>query len=246
MSGPPSPLVENYLREVGFWHEANIGRGYKLDPKLINVFIERWRPETHTFHLSCEGCTITLEDVQLQLRLSVDGFLRDTFLEPGDDLNEVERIRYARAYILKIIRGYLMLDLSRNLVHLRWLLKLVDFRVASELSWGSVVLSTLYREMCQFTQPSKAKIRGSDDSGSNSGNLDSDNRFLWHVRVPLINYATVEMHRMNRYDHIPTREPIIVPELACQPDYMPWFKIHGKPYFLLKEWRRRKIRDEKK
>ncbi|MBA0725357.1 hypothetical protein Golax_021951 [Gossypium laxum] len=27
-----------------------------------------------------------------------------------------------------------MPDLSRNLVHLRWLLKLVDFRVASELS----------------------------------------------------------------------------------------------------------------
>ncbi|MBA0876596.1 hypothetical protein Goshw_009152 [Gossypium schwendimanii] len=25
-------------------------------------------------------------------------------------------------------RGYLMPDLSRNLVHLRWLLKLVDFR----------------------------------------------------------------------------------------------------------------------
>ncbi|MBA0840728.1 hypothetical protein Goarm_003286 [Gossypium armourianum] len=41
-----------------------------------------------------------------------------------------------------------MPDLSRNLVHLRWLLKLVDFRAARELSWGSVVLSTLYREMC--------------------------------------------------------------------------------------------------
>ncbi|MBA0633815.1 hypothetical protein Godav_029675 [Gossypium davidsonii] len=27
-----------------------------------------------------------------------------------------------------MIRGYLMPDLSRNLVHLRWLLKLIDFR----------------------------------------------------------------------------------------------------------------------
>ncbi|KAH1097209.1 hypothetical protein J1N35_014130 [Gossypium stocksii] len=53
---------------------ANIGRGCKLDQKLINEFIERWRPKTHTFHLPYVKCTITLEDVQLQLRLPVDGW----------------------------------------------------------------------------------------------------------------------------------------------------------------------------
>ncbi|MFQ6650015.1 hypothetical protein Gotur_022348 [Gossypium turneri] len=63
MCGPPSPLIENYLREAGFWHVANIGWGCNLDPKLISVFIERWRPETHTFHLPCRECTITLENV---------------------------------------------------------------------------------------------------------------------------------------------------------------------------------------
>ncbi|MBA0782844.1 hypothetical protein Gotri_000667, partial [Gossypium trilobum] len=47
------------------------------------------------------------------------GWLRDTFPEPGNDLTKVERIRYARAYILEMIRGYLMPDLLRNLVHLR-------------------------------------------------------------------------------------------------------------------------------
>ncbi|MBA0854894.1 hypothetical protein Goshw_006406 [Gossypium schwendimanii] len=72
------------------------------------------------------------------------GWLRDTFLEPGNDLIEVERIRYARAYILEMIGGYLMPDLSRNLVHLRWLLKLIDFSAAGEFSWGSTVLETLY------------------------------------------------------------------------------------------------------
>ncbi|MBA0608460.1 hypothetical protein Godav_020684 [Gossypium davidsonii] len=41
MSGPPSALIENYLREVGFWYVANIGWGCKLDSKLINVYIER-------------------------------------------------------------------------------------------------------------------------------------------------------------------------------------------------------------
>ncbi|MBA0624667.1 hypothetical protein Godav_009977 [Gossypium davidsonii] len=35
-----------------------------------------------------------------------------------------------------MIGGYLMSNLSRNVVHLRWLLKLVDFRIAGEFSWG--------------------------------------------------------------------------------------------------------------
>ncbi|MBA0628656.1 hypothetical protein Godav_023339 [Gossypium davidsonii] len=53
-----------------------------------------------------------------------------------------------------------MPDLSRNLVHLRWLLKLVDFRAVGELSWGSIVLETLYLEMYGATPPNKAKIEG--------------------------------------------------------------------------------------
>ncbi|MBA0624640.1 hypothetical protein Godav_009956 [Gossypium davidsonii] len=44
---PSSLLIENYLREAGFWHVANIGLGCKLDPKLISAFVERWRPETY-------------------------------------------------------------------------------------------------------------------------------------------------------------------------------------------------------
>ncbi|MFQ6663172.1 hypothetical protein Gotur_030792 [Gossypium turneri] len=53
-----------------------------------------------------------------------------------------------------------MPDLSRNLVHLRWLLKLVDFRAAGEFSWGSAVLATLYPEMSGATRPNKVKIGG--------------------------------------------------------------------------------------
>ncbi|MBA0879202.1 hypothetical protein Goshw_005360, partial [Gossypium schwendimanii] len=50
--------------------------------------------------------------------------------------------------------------LLQNFVHLRWLLKLVDFRTAIELSWGSVVLATLYWEKYGATKPNKAQIRG--------------------------------------------------------------------------------------
>ncbi|MFQ6626024.1 hypothetical protein Gotur_005849 [Gossypium turneri] len=87
-------------------------------------------------------------------------WLRYTFLEPDDDSTELERLRYARASILKIIGGYLMSDLSRNLVHLRWLLKLVNFRAAGEFSWGSAVLGILYREICGATRPNKETIGG--------------------------------------------------------------------------------------
>ncbi|MBA0873202.1 hypothetical protein Goshw_029150 [Gossypium schwendimanii] len=47
------------------------------------------------------------------------GWLRDTFPKPRNDSTEVERIRYARAYIFEMIGGYMMPDLSQNLVHLR-------------------------------------------------------------------------------------------------------------------------------
>ncbi|KAG8488860.1 hypothetical protein CXB51_016739 [Gossypium anomalum] len=311
MFGPPSPLIENYLRETGFWHVANIGWGCKLDPKLSSAFIERWRFETHTFHLPYGECTITLEDVQLQLGLPMDGFvftgsvqsidwgaicydflgaildniyrgriemdwLQDTFQKLGNDSIEVERIRYARAYILEIIKGYLMPDLSRNLVHLSWLLKLVDLRAAGELSWGSAMLATLYRDMCRATNPNKAKIRGYPSP------LQSWARFRFSFLRPIVNHPYTfplimrfrqpilvtpkvldDEHKIdlwssnaywpvffseyikiweNCYDHLPICELIIVLELAYAPDYMPWFRIHDKPYLLLDEQRRRQIR----
>ncbi|MBA0761232.1 hypothetical protein Gotri_023909 [Gossypium trilobum] len=49
-----------------------------------------------------------------------------------------------------MIGGNLMSDLSRNLVHLRWLLKLVDFRAAGEFSWGSTVLKTLWNHPTSY------------------------------------------------------------------------------------------------
>ncbi|KAH1114233.1 hypothetical protein J1N35_007611 [Gossypium stocksii] len=50
----------------------------------------------------------------------------------------------------------------------------------------------------------------------------------------------------NQYDYIPTQEPIIVPKLACVSKYMPWFRIHGKPYLLSEDERRRQIRVQRK
>ncbi|KAK5844835.1 hypothetical protein PVK06_000976 [Gossypium arboreum] len=311
MTGPPSPLIEDYLREAGFWHVAMIGRGCKLDPKLIRLPVDG-DAVTGSVHSADWGavCYELLGAILDNInggRIEM-GWLRDIFLELDDDSTKLEKIRYARAYILQIIRGYLMPDLSRNLLHLRWLLKLVDFR-AAELKYNRKLKiylikwnhSTSYARLptclediqLLLEQRSEAQFQWTpyEDPAIRAviPNEYLQNPNAWYVKVPLVNFAIVEMHQLervlrqfgfrqpipvapevlddhhkidlrqlhtdwprfwshyiqmweDRYDYIPTREPIIVPELACVPKYMPWFRIHGKPYLLSKEERQQQLR----
>ncbi|MBA0678012.1 hypothetical protein Goari_019379 [Gossypium aridum] len=72
--------------------------------------MERWRPEMHTFHLPCDKCTITLEDMELQLGLPLDGPIVTRRNFGGLDVNssKVQSEQHARAYIFMIIGGLLM------------------------------------------------------------------------------------------------------------------------------------------
>nr|XP_016467557.1 PREDICTED: serine/threonine-protein phosphatase 7 long form homolog [Nicotiana tabacum] len=66
------PHIIRCLQDTGFYRIIEIGR-LQFDWALITLMIERWRPETHTFHLPIGEATITLEDVEVLFGLSVDG-----------------------------------------------------------------------------------------------------------------------------------------------------------------------------
>ncbi|XP_074352188.1 serine/threonine-protein phosphatase 7 long form homolog [Apium graveolens] len=68
---PPSAVIEG-IRNAGFfgvYHTATM----KHDAGLITAFVDRWRPETHTFHLRFGEATVTVEDVYYILGLHSTG-----------------------------------------------------------------------------------------------------------------------------------------------------------------------------
>ncbi|RYR74311.1 hypothetical protein Ahy_A02g008980 [Arachis hypogaea] len=60
------------LALTGFQHVSRVGemRGHYA---LLSALVERWRPETHTFHIPVNEVTVTLEDVSYILGLPING-----------------------------------------------------------------------------------------------------------------------------------------------------------------------------
>ncbi|CAH8362790.1 unnamed protein product [Eruca vesicaria subsp. sativa] len=69
---PLEPLVCRNLIEFGLYGVYKVAF-IQLDYALITALVERWRPETHTFHLPAGETTVTLQDVNVLLGLRVDG-----------------------------------------------------------------------------------------------------------------------------------------------------------------------------
>uniref|UniRef100_A0A9I9E1F2 Aminotransferase-like plant mobile domain-containing protein n=1 Tax=Cucumis melo TaxID=3656 RepID=A0A9I9E1F2_CUCME len=190
---PFDQLIAPYLEAAGFLGVSQVGF-MQLDWHLITALVERWRPETYTFHMPCGECTITLQDVAVQLGLPVDGepltgslrynwmlicndylgvvppdmkgqrlslpWLAEQFEELPPDTDIVSVQRYARAYIMQLIVGFLFVDKSNTLVHCMFLQFLFDFDQAGTYTWGAATLAWLYRELCRASNAQSLEIAG--------------------------------------------------------------------------------------
>ncbi|RYR19829.1 hypothetical protein Ahy_B03g064723 isoform G [Arachis hypogaea] len=158
-----------YLERAGLYHLARLNaHWFWLDEPLVSAFIERWRPETHTFHMPFGECTITLQDVAYQLGLPVDGqaasgCMTDFHIHievlPADASEETVRI-YARAYIMMLLSTQLFMDKSANRVHLRWLPFVARLDDMGSYSWGAAALAWLYRCMCRVANRNVTNLAG--------------------------------------------------------------------------------------
>ena len=58
---------------LAFAHLVDGGSRIGLDRSLLTALVDRWRPETHTFHLPCGEMAPTLQDVSFLLGLPLVG-----------------------------------------------------------------------------------------------------------------------------------------------------------------------------
>ncbi|KAG5516580.1 hypothetical protein RHGRI_037334 [Rhododendron griersonianum] len=77
---PPEELVAQCIRQAGFGGLLDMPF-ISIDLALVTALLERWRPETHTFHFLTGEWTVTLQDVEVLLGLWA--WERFPYLAPG-------------------------------------------------------------------------------------------------------------------------------------------------------------------
>lgn len=197
---PIPDRVAHYIQLAGF--EGILQCGYvQIDHALITALVERWRPETHTFHFSVGEATVTLQDVEVLWGLRIDGepvigadinrsvdewtsmcqhllgFIPPTGAIKGgrikvgclahaldvsltSDAPDEACIQRARIYIMLLFGGLLFSDKSGGAMPLIYLPMLEDLKVTQLYSWGSAVLASLYRNLCEAASPTAGEIAG--------------------------------------------------------------------------------------
>ena len=81
--GGLDPRVAAYIIDAGLGGLLRVP-DINLDHALITALVERWRPETHSFHLPHDEMTITLQDMEVIMGVPVDDLLMVGYTHMND------------------------------------------------------------------------------------------------------------------------------------------------------------------
>ncbi|KAH1073524.1 hypothetical protein J1N35_025852 [Gossypium stocksii] len=143
---------------------------FDLKYDLIYTLIKWWLLETHTFHFPCGTCTITLEDVALQLELPIDG----SAITSVSIVSEITTICYD-------LQGCSPSDGGDKLMSLKFSWFKANFEYLPSIAtnqkvmcvtrayimhMGSAVLATLDHKLCQMTKHRAVDISRCQSNGT--------------------------------------------------------------------------------
>jgi hypothetical protein len=84
---PYNSMMDRYLKNLGLYHLVDIveTESKATNATLIQGLVERWRLETHTFHLPFGEMTVTLQDVSVLWGLPIQGVPVGGISDPTDE-----------------------------------------------------------------------------------------------------------------------------------------------------------------
>ncbi|CAN6245668.1 unnamed protein product [Urochloa humidicola] len=111
------------LQKLGLYQVSMIGN-INVDPNIVSALVERWRPETHSFHLPFGEMTVTLQDVSCLLGLPISGKpitgVADSYCWREKLEKLLHRTVPEKAFRVKMVRGketYSSYHLRREWLH---------------------------------------------------------------------------------------------------------------------------------
>ncbi|KAL5165283.1 Serine/threonine-protein phosphatase 7 long form [Glycine soja] len=157
---PCIKVKKKYQRKL-FLYFDNLMGYLKINVTLISVLIERWRSETHTFHMRCGECMITLQDVSVLLGLHVDGssLIGPTNLDWADLCEKLLGVRPQEGELQGSVLAHHFSQLNNhdgNVQHLKrftraWILRFIGGVLFVDKSSNKVSLRYL-QFLCDFRE----------------------------------------------------------------------------------------------
>ncbi|KAG8503559.1 hypothetical protein CXB51_001560 [Gossypium anomalum] len=209
-----------YLELAGFRSAALI-RMFDLRYDLISALVKHWRLETHTFHLPYRECTVTLEDVALQLGLPIDR----SAITGVSAIAEPTAFYYSLLGVLPamlspILRAWALYQMSflASVRHQPYVFPLnrsytipIYHLMIEQLAGEGFIWMPYRRPAFAAVIPSSAYIYS----------------HLWCINAPIINFQTVKWYNGDRRPQMD-----ISSDLEPSLEYIQWYSSTGKPYLL--------------